>query len=57
MDKEIDDSEDALLQEDLTYDIDPALIGGAGAETVSPSSVMKMNDEDRENGLAGFRRS
>ena len=55
MDKEIDDSEDGLAQEDLTYEIDPALIEGAGAESVSPGSVMKMDEEEREKWIGGIQ--
>ena len=46
-----------MIPEDLIYEIDPSLIDGAGAESVSPGKVMKMDDEEKKNGSEGFRRS
>ena len=51
MENGIDD--DTLDTEDLIYDIDPTLVGGAGAEAVSPASIMKMEVLPQKEGCDG----
>ena len=44
------------MKEDLTYEIDPTLVGGAGAESVSPAAAEKLSDgEEKEKWIAGIK--
>ena len=39
---------EAVSSEQLWYEIDPETVEGAGAESIEPSSILKMGQEERD---------